>query len=315
MRMILVIVIWASAALPAWCDALRVAVISDLNGSYGSTDYDRGVNRAVARIIALAPDLVISTGDMVAGQRRNPLLTEAEVDAMWQSFHAAVTQPLREAGIPLLVTPGNHDASGYEGFEAERRAYDRTWTRNAPDVPILDGERYPFRYGVSYEGVLFIGLDATVTGPLAVEEREWLEQFLAEERPRHRAAIVFGHIPVWPVAQGRETDFLGDTDLHAILKASRVSAVLSGHHHAYYPGIADGVLYVAQACLGGGPRKLIGRDTASPKAFTLLEIDDNAVISIQAVTGDAFDRTIPLSTLPESIGTGTYRLVRQDLAR
>ena len=98
---------------------LRVAVISDLNGSYGSTRYSARVAAAIERVIALEPDLVISTGDMVAGQRR-PVLTEREVRAMWAAFHAEVTEPLSRAGIPLAVTPGNHDASAYGGFEQER---------------------------------------------------------------------------------------------------------------------------------------------------------------------------------------------------
>ena len=42
--------------------AFRVVVISDLNGSYGSVDYDPRVGRAVTAIIAMRPDLVISTG-------------------------------------------------------------------------------------------------------------------------------------------------------------------------------------------------------------------------------------------------------------
>jgi predicted MPP superfamily phosphohydrolase len=62
-------------ALPAAARALRVVVISDLNGSYGSTDYASAVTGAVRRIVALAPDLVIITGDMVAGQRRDPHLS------------------------------------------------------------------------------------------------------------------------------------------------------------------------------------------------------------------------------------------------
>ena len=89
---------------------LRVVVISDLNGSYGSVTYEPRVTAAVRAIIAMKPDLVISTGDMVAGQRR-PHLTETEVRAMWDAFHRTVTAPLEAAGIPLAVTPGNHDAS------------------------------------------------------------------------------------------------------------------------------------------------------------------------------------------------------------
>ncbi|MBL9057575.1 MAG: hypothetical protein JNJ84_15015, partial [Rhodobacteraceae bacterium] len=69
-------------AAPIEAEPLRIAVISDLNGSYGSTDYGQPVSGAVARIIALKPDLVISTGDMVAGQRLNPKLAPAELAGM-----------------------------------------------------------------------------------------------------------------------------------------------------------------------------------------------------------------------------------------
>ncbi len=50
----------------------RVVVVSDLNESYGSTRYSPEVDEAVRQTIELAPDLVISTGDMVAGQRLSP---------------------------------------------------------------------------------------------------------------------------------------------------------------------------------------------------------------------------------------------------
>ena len=48
---------------------LHVIVIADLNSSYGSTDYRADVHRAVDEIIARRPDVVLTTGDMVAGQR------------------------------------------------------------------------------------------------------------------------------------------------------------------------------------------------------------------------------------------------------
>jgi hypothetical protein len=59
-------------ALPAaWAQgeprATRVVVLSDFNESYGSTRYLAPVDRAVQRVVTLAPDLVLSTGDMVAG--------------------------------------------------------------------------------------------------------------------------------------------------------------------------------------------------------------------------------------------------------
>ena len=92
---------------------------------------------AIARILELAPDLVICTGDMVAGQQASPKLTEPQLMAMWSAFHATVTDPLKAAGIPLLVTPGNHDASAYPGFELERKVFDTTWTKRAPEIESL----------------------------------------------------------------------------------------------------------------------------------------------------------------------------------
>lgn len=48
----------------------RIVVISDINGSYGSTEYNPRVKQAVERIQDMQPDLVISAGDMVAGQKQ-----------------------------------------------------------------------------------------------------------------------------------------------------------------------------------------------------------------------------------------------------
>ncbi len=127
----------------AAADPLRIAVISDMNGGYGSAEYESSVDGAVLRIVELKPDLVISTGDMVAGQRR-PHLTRNQVEAMWRSFHAHVSEPLAKAGIPLAVTPGNHDGSAYHGFELERQMYGEQWSARRPAVTFIDATHYPY---------------------------------------------------------------------------------------------------------------------------------------------------------------------------
>ncbi|WP_168733054.1 metallophosphoesterase family protein [Aliigemmobacter aestuarii] len=293
----------AQAASP-----LTIAVISDLNGSYGSTEYDQRVHDAIRSIRTLTPDLVICTGDMVAGQKTGPHLSDQQIAAMWQAFHVAVTHPLTDAGIPLLVTPGNHDASAYPGFQAERRAFDRTWTENAPQVEILDGERYPFRYAASHKGILLIGLDITVAGRLPVEEMEWLDGLLRDEGDRHDVRLVFGHLPVWPVTQGRENDVIGDPDFMTLLVNRRVDAYLSGHHHGWYPARKDGVLLLSQACLGGGPRKYIGGERAE-RGFGLLKLGTGKGLAFSSRA--APDYTVPIgqSRLPAQIGRGSAGLV------
>ena len=48
----LILALLAGLAAPADADSLRIAVISDLNGRYGSTDYGPEVTDAIAAIIA-----------------------------------------------------------------------------------------------------------------------------------------------------------------------------------------------------------------------------------------------------------------------
>ena len=290
---------------------LRIAVISDLNGSYGSTDYGSEVDGAIARIVEMGVDLVICTGDMIAGQRLQPKLKEPEIEAMWLAFHSHVTDPLRTAGIPLLVTPGNHDASAYPGFELERQLYDRTWTGHAPDVQIIDGERYPFRYAVSHGGVLLVGLDVTVSGPLPAEETDWTAQILREEAKRHQATLVFGHLPIWPITEGREADVVGDPAFEKLLVDEGADLYLSGHHHAYYPFRSGGLMQVSQACLGAGPRKYLGTGDKALKAFSLIDISPAGQVAEHSLAAPQFTTTISLASLPETLPTGRgHRLQR-----
>ena len=224
--LIFVSILWAGTAT---ADALRVVVISDLNGSYGSTSYHPRVDRAVARIIALNPDLVISTGDMVAGQRM-PILSRDEVDDMWRAFHERVSNPLAQAGIPLAVTPGNHDASGYRQFKREREIYANEWLERKPNLTFLDDSDYPFFYAFSLGGVVFTSLDATTVGPLQHDQAERLKQVTAGEE----TIIAFSHLPLWPFAVERETEVIGDPALHRIFQDVGLDLHLSGHHHAFY---------------------------------------------------------------------------------
>ncbi len=281
-------------------EAFRIVVISDLNGSYGSVSYAPEVHRAIEHIIRLEPDVVISTGDMVAGQRR-PHLSEADIRAMWRGFHAAVTEPLEKAGIPLLITPGNHDASDYGGFEEERRLFRETWITRAPRGVTGD---WPFAYTLQVGGTRFISLDATTVGAVSSEQMRWLEGLGDDGGP----TIAFSHLPLHPVAQERETEIIGDPALGEVFEIIGADVHLSGHHHAYYPGSYNEVAFVAQACLGGGSRRLIGRSTRAPKGFTVIDVEDG-MITVQGLDVGTFD-PIDVETLPEGIG----KLRRLDIA-
>ena len=303
----------ADAAGDAPTAALRVVVISDLNESYGSTRYADAVAGAVARIVDRHPALVINTGDMIAGQRLQPPLVRSEIDAMWTAFHRAVTEPLARAGVPMAVTPGNHDASSGARFRLEREMFREQWLPRRPVVDFVDAENYPFSYAFSVGRVLFVSLDATFVGVMSEREREWLRNLPLRHGARYSHRIVFSHVPVWPVAVGRENDYLGDEKLEAILREGRVDLFLSGHHHAYYPGVKDGVRYVSQACLGAAPRALIGSSTHSGRAITVLEIPADGPIGVDAYRAPDYTERIDRHELPARVSSRHATLVRDDL--
>jgi len=302
------------ALLPALAAAatLRVAVISDLNGSYGSTRYEAGVAPTIERLVALRPDLVISTGDMVAGQRLHPPLGRAQVTDMWSAFHAQVTDPLAAAGIPLAATPGNHDASAYSGFALERTIYREQWEGRIRGLQFVDRGDYPFHYAFAMGNVLFVSLDATRVGALDAPQRRWLETLLQREGAKYRHRVAFSHLPIYPFAQGRETEVTADHELEHLLQRHGVELYLSGHHHAFYPGFHGGVRHVGQACLGAGPRRLIGDTQRSGRAVTWIEFGDDGV-TISARLAPQLDQRIDPAKLPESIHSRYGTLVRDDL--
>lgn len=304
---VLLVLILATAA-PA--EPFRIAVISDLNGSYGSTDYGPEVSAALERIIVLQPDLVISTGDMIAGQRNRPKLTGAELSTMWDAFHATVSDPLERAGLPLLVTPGNHDASAYPGFEAERDAFAAAWADRLPALASVETRNWPFRGAWTMDDVLLVGIDATRSGPLSDADMGWLRDLLQSHGGRHRSVILFGHLPLMPISQGREDDVLADPQLFNLAKSAGVDLWLSGHHHAFYSGSAGGILFVAQAALGNGPRKLIGESEVSAPSFTWIEIGDDGTVTVKAFPSPGFDTELDANRLPPTLGSGSFGLMR-----
>lgn len=286
---------------------LRVAVVSDLNGSYGSCRYGEAVHGAVDRIRELSPDLVLSTGDMVAGQRAG-----LDYERMWSSFHAAVSDELAGAGIPFAVTPGNHDASGYPSFAHERAVYVEEWLPRRPELAFQDGEHFPLRYSFVRGPALFIALDATTIGPLDDAQMAWLDRELTRGA-HHPVKIVFGHVPLYPFAEGRRSHYLGDPALEDLLVRHGVSLFLSGHHHAYYPGRRGSLRLVSTACLGSGARPLIGTDTRSARSLLLFEVTPDGVRELDAFAGPGFDRPIDRATLPERVGLPGMRIQRDDL--
>lgn len=296
-----------SEPAPPTSTPLRVAVVSDLNGSYGSRSYGDAVHGAVERIRALSPDLVLSTGDMVAGQRAG-----LDYAGMWEGFHRAVSDELARADIPFAVSAGNHDGSAYPSFAHERAVYVEQWLARRPELAFQDETDFPLRYSFVAGPALFIALDATTVGPLDDAQMAWLDRELARGA-EHPVKIVFGHVPLYPFAEGRRSDHLGDPALEDVLVRHGVSLFLSGHHHAYYPGRRGALRLVSTACLGGGARPLIGTQQRSERSLLLFEVHEDGVHELDAFGGAGFDRPIDRASLPRQVGLPGMLIHRDDL--
>lgn len=289
--------------------AQTLVLVSDLNGRYGSTEYHPRVTTAVEVIIEHQPDVVISAGDMVAGQQK-PLLDGPQIEPMWKAFNTTVTNPLKAAGIPLAVTPGNHDGSGFPDFRIERQHFEEQWGNRKGGLEILPGSEWPRRYAARIGAVLLLSFDGTRPGTLPANELAFVEKMLALYSKKDGSTVVFSHLPMWPFAKGREKEILNDMKLLDLLHRFTVDIYVSGHHHLFYAGTDDaGMLHVSVGALGGNVRPFSGDTERGRHSFVVLELDGSTP-RIRALASPNFTKPINPATLPALINGPLGRLER-----
>ena len=293
---------------PALPGPVRVAILSDFNGAYGSTSYPPALGRSVARIVNdWRPDAVLSAGDLIAGQKAS--LTDAQVRAMWAAFDRDVRVPLNRAGIPFAFTPGNHDAA----LPRDRREARTYWQAHPPALTFVDRADFPFRSSFTLGGgtVFVATLDAA--GPVVdAGQRAWLAAQLASA-PARAAGIrlVLGHLPLSGVSEGknRAGEVIRDAGpLRQVMQDGRVLAYVSGHHAAYYPGRlgtpgqlsaagqSGGLNVLASGGIGG--RDYVGHPGTARSTLTLLTLHPaTGHATFQTVDADT-GQPVQISSLP-----------------
>ena len=296
---------WAAACLlltlfSETLPAESFALISDLNGRYGSISYHHRVSDAVDTIVELQPDLAICTGDMVAGQQQ-PRLDQDWLDRMWAGFNLDVIGPFSRAGIPLLVTPGNHDGSAYPEYALERQRFTAQWDGRKPELELLAGSQWARRYAARMGSILLLGFDGTRTGPLPGDEVAFVEEMLGKYGADASATIVFSHLPMWPLTKGREHEIINDPALLQVLHEHGVDVYASGHHHAFFAGTDEaGMVHIGNGSLGGNTRVFVGGKRRQPHSFTVLAIQGGSVTVTSRMAPD-FTGEVPAVVLPATL--------------
>ena len=303
---------------------VRLVMVSDLNGAYGSTDYDPEVDRAIALMPYWQPDLVLCSGDMVAGQ--NSSLSLGEIRAMWGAFDDHVANPLRRYELPYGFTLGNHDASSALGsrgdfiFQQERDLAAEYWNDPAHDsgVEFVDRFEFPFYYTFQHQDIFFLAWDGS-SHIIPTDKLVWAEAALASEAAQSaKLRIVLGHLPLYAVAMGRDQpgNVLGNADqLRAMLERQDVHTYISGHHHAYYPGHRGDLQLLHVGNLGSGARALIDGDLVPFKAITVLDIDFTSPNLTRYTTFNMQTlEVVDPQDLPRFLLGHNGRVVRRDVA-
>ncbi|NJL83324.1 MAG: metallophosphoesterase [Chloroflexaceae bacterium] len=261
---------------------VRLLVVSDLNGIYGSTDYDPEVDKAMKLIPFWEPDMVVCSGDMVAGQ--SPTLSQEQIRAMWAGFDEHIAAPLRQAKLPWGFTIGNHDASSALGvgdkflFKQERDLAAEYWDDPKHDPGLQFGDRYefPFYYSFIFKDIFFLVWDGS-SNHIPAEKLAWVEKTLASPQAQQaKMRILLGHLPLYAVAVGRNEpgEVMENADeLRAMLERYNVHTYISGHHHSYYPAHRGDLQLLHMGILGSGPRPLIDSNLPPWKALTVLDIN------------------------------------------
>ncbi|WP_192823174.1 phosphodiester glycosidase family protein [Rufibacter sp. LB8] len=300
----------------------RLAVISDLNSSFGSVTYEWQVDSIMQRIPRLwRPDMVVAGGDMIAGQ--SATLTATQVAAMWAGFDAKVAQPLKAANIPFAFTMGNHDAA----LALDRTEAEKYWKKpeNMPSWHPVDMTNYPFYF--SYKptptsDIFFVSWEAS-SATISASQLEWVRaQFTSPEARAAKFRFLIGHLPLYGAAA--QYNIAGNvlnnaTALQAMMEELDVHTYISGHHHAYYPGKHGSVEFLNAGAAGSGPRAYMGLDEVAPNSVTLMDIfvEQDTIIYTTYEIKEQIASNMKITDekrLPEIMNGVNGYMIRRDIA-
>ncbi|MBF2036858.1 MAG: metallophosphoesterase [Leptolyngbyaceae cyanobacterium T60_A2020_046] len=302
---------------------VRLVAISDLNGPYGSITYDPEIEKAMLLLPFWNPDLVVCSGDMVAGQ--DLTLTEETMRAMWNGFDQYVGAKLRAMDMPYGFTVGNHDASSALSlnktflFQKERDITAEYWLQpeHDPGVNFLDRTDFPFYYTFEQQDIFFLAWDAS-SDFIPEEKLAWAEAALASEAAQSaKMRVLLGHLPLYSVAIGRDQpgDVMADSDrLRELLERYNVHTYISGHHHAYYPAHKGNLQLLHMGILGSGPRPLLDSALPPQKAITVIDVNfDDPDLTTYTTYDMQTLQVIEMNQLPRFLLGHNGLLLRRDV--
>lgn len=293
----------AALLLPAEADAFQFAVFGDRTG--GPPDGVGVLADAVRDVNLLAPDLVLTVGDLVQGYNS---------EKQWVPQAKEFKGVMDHLACPWFPVAGNHD----------------TYWRGTNGAPRPKGENEslfethfgPLWYAFAHKNCWFIVLYSDEGDPatgikdfqnpkaqrMSEEQFTWLRETLVKAKGANHV-FLFLHHPRW-LGNFNHGGYGEDWErVHQLLKsAGNVSAVFGGHiHQMRSDGPRDGIQYITLATTGGqipGYGKALGFlhhydvVTVRKEDISLAAVPVGAVLDPLEMTGTLIAETRKLEEQP-----------------
>lgn len=222
---------------------LTAAVTSDLHYSASPSVFSTIVpleplvkevtDAMTAQVIAMKPDAFIMTGDNTNNAKTEDVRELAEK-----------LKKIKDAGIEIILTPGNHD---YGQSDASIAAYETYF------LPLLDiDEKDPasFSYVTEINGVTILAMDDShpqdSSGYFSGETMQWLKKQLEKAKQKRSRVLFLSHhnMICGHVSEMYSSYLIQNKGLFELLKKYDVSLCMSGHQHNQAVWQKDGIYEV-----------------------------------------------------------------------
>ena len=215
----------------AGTDPDRWALLSDTHIAADSATVSRDVNMADHLRATLAEVRALTTPPVGVFVNGDCSLLRGLADD-YTKF-AELFAPIREAGLPIHLTLGNHD---------DREVFWTALQNSKPAAPPLASKHVSVVEGARANWFLLDSLDVTnqTPGRLGDEQRAWLAKAL-DAKADKPALVMVHHNPV-SAAPGKKAALLDADDLLALVVQRRhVKAIFFGHTHTWHITEQDGL--------------------------------------------------------------------------
>ncbi|MFC1753077.1 metallophosphoesterase [Thermoproteota archaeon] len=216
-------------------DGFRFVILGDTHMSRAQTEKQK---KMIQKVIELKPSFVVSTGDMINGEKGS---TPDKITELWGYFDAFI-DPIKQAGIPFVPISGNHDSE--MGNSDLRSAYKTRWGSHSLQGIPAEGDITKY-YSFEYQGSRFIMMYAAKV-TVSKEQRGWLEKEL--QKGKDKNILVFGHVPLETARKnkGHIAPPLSPADtLRKLLADAKVKAYFTGHNHVYNELDVNGIKQIS----------------------------------------------------------------------